>query len=185
MTLCTRTHECAFYQEIEPSLVLRVKHASAFMFCRGGHYKECARYRRLAAGENVPQTLMPDGSTGDWSEDTFSGSKRRFLVIEDSPVFAALASATIASHFSDSEIVRHLSFTEAQRDLAAGGYSAVVCGYGLGDGKTVHDVRRMTDAPIVVLTGRLEGVEAPTGARVVEKSAGPVALASAIRASLA
>jgi hypothetical protein len=164
--------------------LLRVKYASAFVYCRGGHHSDCARYRLLSAGAEAPGDLLPDGSTGQWSHSSASDSKQRFLVIEDSPVFAALASATIASHYSDSEIVRRLSFTEAQSDLVAGGYTAVVCGYGLGDGRTVHDVRRLTDVPIVVLTGRLEGVEAPARARIVEKSAGPVALVAALKASL-
>ena len=184
MSSCQRSHECPFYLEVEPSIVKRVKYASAFMYCKGGHQGECALASRIAAGQDVPMDLLPDGSMGDWTHGHGHGARTRFLIIEDSPVFVALASATIASNFSDAEIVRHHSLADAEADLLSGGFAAVVCGYGLGEGLTAHDVRKRTAAPIVVLTGRLEGVEAPSGARIVEKSAGPQALVGALQACL-
>jgi len=185
MSACPSHRECPFYLTVEPSIASRVRYASAFMYCRGGMYDRCALHEALVAGRDVPRNLMPDGTMGDWADDEHTRASRRFLVIEDSPVFAALASSTIASHYSDAEIVRRGSFAEAESDLRAGGFSAVVCGYGLGDGRTAHDVRACTSAPMVVFTGRLEGLDVPADARIVEKSAGPEALMAALRASLA
>ena len=184
MSACPTSRQCPFYLTVEPSISSRVRYASAFMYCRGGMHDRCALHAALIAGEEVAHNLMPDGTTGDWADDERTRANRRFLVIEDSPVFAALASSTIASHYSDAEIVRRASFAEAEPDLRAGGHSVIVCGYGLGDGRTAHDVRSLTPTPMVVFTGRLEGLEAPANARIVEKSAGPEALMAALRASL-
>jgi hypothetical protein len=185
MSTCPHSHECGFHNAVAPSIIQRVRHASAFVYCRGGKHESCALGVLLADGAEVPLNLMPDGSMGRWDEGELAARSRRFMVIEDSPVFAQLASATIASHYDGAEVVRHLSFGDAERDLAEGEYTAVVCGFGLGDGRTAHDVREVTDAPMVVLTGRLDGVEAPSRAFVVEKSAGPQALVAALRACLA
>jgi hypothetical protein len=185
MSACPSSHQCPFYLTVEPSIALRVRYVSAFGYCRAGMHDRCALHEALIAGRQVSRNLMPDGTMGDWADDERTRASRRFLVIEDSPVFAALASSTIASHYSDAEIVRRASFAEAEPDLRSGGYSAVVCGYGLGDGRTAHDVRAVTPAPMVVFTGRLEGLDVPVNARIVEKSAGPEALMAALRASLA
>ena len=185
MSMCPQNQACPFHAEVEPSVLKRVKYASAYAYCRGGRFSECALYSRLSRSEPVEQNLLPDGGIGDWAEAEHSRVRHRFLIIEDSPVFAALASATVASHYSDAEIVRHLSYSDAEADVQAGGFSAIICGYGLGDGRTANDVRVLTRAPIVVFTGRLDGVRPPVGAKVVEKSAGPDALIAAVRASLA
>ena len=181
MAACPRSADCVFYGAIEPSLIKRVKYAGSYTFCRGGQHEVCAIHRRLSEGQGVPPGMLPDGSMGDYlTEDRFV--VHRFLVIEDSPVFAALAASTIASTFTGAEVVRAATYDQAEGELADGMFSAVVCGFGLGGDRTAHDVRQLTHAPIVVLTGRPGDVDAPMGARVVRKGAGPEALASALRA---
>lgn len=181
MAACPKSADCVFYRAIEPSLIKRVKYAGSYSYCRGGQHEVCAIHRRLLAGESIAPGMLPDGSMGDYlSEDRFV--VHRFLVIEDSPVFAALTASTIAATFTGAEVVRAATYDQAEGELAEGMFSAVVCGFGLGDDRTVHDVRQLTRAPIVVLTGRPGEVDAPAGARVVRKGAGPEALASALRA---
>lgn len=181
---CPHAGSCVFYRTIEPSIIKRVRYASAFSYCRGGQHVACALHDQIQGGLPVRHNLMPDGAIGEYlDEDRFV--VHRFLVIEDAPVFAALASSAIASHFRGAEIVRKSTFEDAQDEIADGMYSAIVCGFGLGGGRTAHDVRGLTDAPLVVLTGRTGEIYAPAGARVVSKGAGPEALVDALRASIA
>ena len=184
MAGCPRSSECVFYRTIEPSIVKRVRYAGSFGYCRGGQHEACAIHTRLASGLQVTPGTMPDGSMGDYLTEDRSVI-HRFLVIEDSPIFAALASNTITSTFTGAQVVRATTYEDAAPELDGGMFSAVVCGFGLGGERTVHDVRRLTTAPIVVLTGRLGHVDVPHGARVVQKGAGPEALASALRSCLA
>lgn len=176
---CPRAEACAFHQAVEPSIIKRVKYANVYAYCRGGDHGKCALYSKMEAGLPVATNLMPDGTIGDYTDTGVVA--RRFLIIEDAPIFAALASSTIADHFQGSEIVRRTSYETAADDLRSSTFSAIVCGFGLGGDKTVHDVRRVTSAPIVVLTGRLGHIDAPYGSQVVAKGAGPEALASALR----
>ena len=180
---CPRNYECVFHQTVEPSVIKRVRYASVYSYCRGGQHAECAVYRALERSLPVPRNLMPDGAIGDYMDDRAPGTEHRFLIIEDSPVFAALASSTIASNFQGAHIVRKLSFEAAVEELA-NDYHAIICGFGLGGERTAHDVRKHTSAPMIVLTGRPDHGQLPHGARRVGKSEGPEALASAIRACL-
>jgi hypothetical protein len=107
------------------------------------------------------------------------------LVVEDSPIFSALAASTVRMGFPHSSVLECHSYEEAAILLTAGHVDALVCGYGLGEGKTAHDLREISDAPMVVLTGRLAGVVPPRGACVVEKIAGPGALQLALEGALA
>ncbi len=110
---------------------------------------------------------------------------RKFLVVEDSPVFAALATTTIRMGFPDARVEECHTFEEAIEHIRTGLVDLLVCGYGLDQGKTAHDIRALTDTPMVVLTGRPDEIDPPHGARVVEKMAGPLALQSAIQGLLA
>ena len=184
MAGCPSSADCVFYQTIEPSIVKRVRYASVYSYCRGGEHAACALYEKVATGLPVVHNLMPDGSIGEYLDED-RAVVHRFLVIEDSPVFAALAASVISTHFDGAQVVRHPTYDAAAGELAEGGFSAVVCGFGLGGDRTAHDVRQLTQAPIVVLTGRLGEVDAPAGARVVKKGAGPEALASALRTCIA
>lgn len=184
MAACPRSSTCAFHITVEPSIVKRVRYASVFPYCKGGRHEECAIFTKMLSGAPVPRNLMPDGLIGDYMDDEVSTAKR-FLIIEDSPVFAALASSTIASHFRGAEIDRRPSYEAAVEDLSRNHYSAIVCGYGLGGDRTAHDVRRVSAAPMVVLTGRPGDVHAPMGAVVVQKGQGSEALASALRSCVA
>ncbi len=109
----------------------------------------------------------------------------KFLVIEDSPVFAALATTTIRMGFPDARVEECHTFEEAVEHIRTGLVDLLVCGYGLDSGKTAHDVRALTDTPMVVLTGRPDEITPPRRACVVEKMAGPLALQSAIQTLLA
>lgn len=180
---CPRSDSCVFHQIVEPSIIKRVRYASVYSFCRGGQHEECALFAAAAAGHDIRPNLMPDGSIGDYLEDENVCQVRRFLIIEDSPVFAALASSCITTNFKGAQVVRKLSFEAALEDLGRE-YSAIVCGFGLGNGKTAHDVRNVTEAPMVILTGRPDHIELPRRAQRVNKGAGPEALASALRACL-
>lgn len=180
MSVCPRSTHCVFYTSVEPNVIKRVRYATSFGYCRGGQYEACALYQSLESGRDVAPGLLPDGSIGDYHDETRVA--RRFLIIEDAPVFAALASTTITMAFHGAEVVRRATFDDAAKDLAEGTFSAVVCGFGLGGDRTVHDVQKLTTAPIVVLTGRLGHVEAPHGVQVVRKGAGPDALAKALKA---
>ncbi len=184
MAACLYSVDCVFHRTVEPSIAKRIRYASSFVFCRGGREEECAIRGLLSRGATVPGNLMPDGTTGDYLPDATVAIRPRFLVIEDSPVFAALAASTLSRHFSGAEIVRHATFGAAEPDLRAGDHSAIVCGYGLGEGKTVHHVRELSSAPIVVLTGRPDQLQLPHRSRMVAKSAGPDALAAALRSIL-
>jgi hypothetical protein len=181
---CPRSNQCVFHLTVEPSIIKRVRYASLFPYCRGSQHESCALYAAMQAGRDVQPNLMPDGSVGDYLEDATSCAVRRFLIIEDSPVFAALASSCITSNFKGAQVVRKPSYHDALEDLNRD-YAAIVCGFGLGGGKTAHDVRMHTNAPMVVLTGHLGELDLPRGARRVGKSEGPEALAAALRACMA
>lgn len=183
MAGCPRSAECVFYRTIEPSIVKRVRYANSYGYCRGGQHEACAIHTRLVGGVAVTPGMLPDGSMSDYLTEDRS-VVHRFLVIEDSPIFAALASSTITSTFNGAQVVRATTYDEAAPELDDGMFSAVVCGFGLGGDRTVHDVRRHTSAPIVVLTGRLGAVDVPHGTKVVQKGAGSEALASALRSCL-
>lgn len=181
---CPRNNQCVFHLTVEPSIIKRVRYAALFPYCRGGQHETCALFTAMQTNRTIPLNLMPDGTTGDYLEDDTVCTMRRFLIIEDSPVFAALASSCITATFKGAQVVRKPSYADALEDLGRE-YAAIVCGFGLGGGKTAHDVRTHTEAPMVVLTGRPDQVDVPRGARKVGKSEGPEALAAALRAAIA
>jgi len=180
---CPRSGACVFHLSVEPSIIKRVRYASVYSYCRGGQHEQCALYRSVERNLPVPPNLMPDGSTGEYLDDAVAAGSHRFLIIEDSPVFAALASSTITSNFPGAHVVRKHSF-EAAVDELAHEWAAIVCGFGVGGDRTAHDVRDRTRAPMVILTGRPDHIVLPHGARRVNKGDGPEALASALRACL-
>lgn len=114
-----------------------------------------------------------------------TGNALRFLVVEDSPVFAALAANTIRMSYQGARVDECHSYEDAAGALLSHDFDVVVCGYGIGDGHTVFDMRSISDAPIVLLTGRPDQLTVPQDVRIVEKSAGPAALLGAISGCLA
>jgi hypothetical protein len=116
--------------------------------------------------------------------DVHGAGGRKFVVIEDSQVFATLTSCAIRTAFPGSHVEEFHSFQDVEMRLRFGDIDVVVCAYGLDAGKTAHDVRALCDAPMVVVTGRPDGIEPPKDSRVVTKMAGPVALRIAIQESL-
>lgn len=200
MAHCPQSETCAFYQAIEPSIVKRIKFASAFPYCKGDKFTECAIHARVSSGRDVPSDLLPDGSAGDYLDSPRAGTAHSatrsggtmgtagscFLVVDDSPVFAIIAANAIKQHVSGAEVEVCATFDEAEAVIRSKGIRLVVSGYGLGDGRTVLDVRRMTEAPILVFTGRPgEDRELPARSRVVAKGAGPDALRGALEYLLA
>jgi hypothetical protein len=192
MAHCPQSGTCTFYQAIEPSIVKRIKFASAFPYCKGDKFAECALYSRVISGRDVPTDLLPDGSAGDYLDSPSEQAARVggpvagtagscFLVVDDSPVFAIIAANAIKQHISGAVVEVCATFGEAEAVIRSKGIKLVISGYGLGDGKTVLDVRRMTEAPILVFTGRPgEDRELPHRSRVVAKGAGPDALRGAL-----
>jgi len=194
MSTCPFSYTCQFYRATEPSIVKRIKFASAYPYCKGGRHAACVLYPLMQNGADLPPDLLPDGSHGTYRESdglpaaTATGTAprrregtRRFLVVENSPVFATLAANVIRVAVPEAEVVQCASYGDATKHLADTP-DLIVCGYGLGEERTVHDLRRLTTAPIVLVTGRPGEIDVPTHARLVEKSAGPEALRTAIAA---
>jgi CheY-like chemotaxis protein len=181
---CPVSESCDLHQALRGSVIKRVRHPHVLPQCENTDGGGCALYQYVASGQPVPRGLMPDGST-DHSVDEGRPTERRFLVIEDSAVFATLTSSALRTHFTGAVVDCRESFDEAVGDLRSTQYSAIICGYGLGGDRTVHDVRDATQVPIVVLTGRPGVLELPRGSKMVTKGAGPEALVAAIRESLA
>lgn len=183
---CPKTSSCVFASAVEPSLVKRVRFASAFPYCKGGRHEECALYAILERGESVPSNLMPDGSYADYLDRHSAptrarGGAARFLVVDDSPVFATIAANTLRLRFPNAEVVQCHSFQEAEPELKGAGFALIVSGNGLGGGHSFRDVRRLTTAPMVLFTGwPPAAADVPAGCKVVKKDAGPEALRAAI-----
>ncbi|MHB1017845.1 MAG: response regulator [Coriobacteriia bacterium] len=177
---CPVSDACELHQQLRSSVIKRVRYPQVLPLCESTNGERCALYAHLAAGRTVPRNLLPDGSVGEWADDG-SASSRRFLIIEDSQVFATLTASALRTRFPGSVVDIKPSFAAAQGDLAGVQYTVVICGYGLGGEHTVHDVRRVTRVPIVVLTGRPDEIALPTGSRKVMKASGPDALVAAVR----
>lgn len=105
----------------------------------------------------------------------------RVIVLDDSPVFSLFAAQAVASALPGADVTRYASFGEARQHLAGDQCDLVVCGFGVGDGMTANDVRRLSKAPIVLLTGRpMDEIGLPSKSHLVRKGAGPDALQAAI-----
>ncbi len=182
---CPKSSACVFAATVERSIVKRVRYSAAYPYCRGGRHDECALYIALGRGESVPHNLMPDGSVSDYLEEGASSTHvrgaNRFLVVDDSPVFATIAANSIRLRYPNAQVVQCHSFDEAAQELAAGRFTLIVSGNGLGGGKTFQDIRRLSLAPMVLFTGWPPAeTDVPDGCRVVKKDAGPDALSAAI-----
>ena len=177
---CPVSDACELHQQLRVSVIKRVRYPQVLPICDSTTGEQCALYGHLAAGRGVPRNLLPDGSTGDWADDA-QGVSRHLLIIEDSQVFATLTASALRTRFPGAVVDIRPSFVAAQSDLVTTQYSAVICGYGLGDGHTVHDVRKITKSPIVVLTGRPDEIALPSGSRKVMKASGPDLLVAAVR----
>lgn len=113
-----------------------------------------------------------------------SATELRALVVEDSPVFSALTASTIRLEYPGARVLQCRTLIEAEAALGRAPVDVIVCGAGLSDGSTAHDIGRITPTPMVVMSGRLGDVSLPPGAEFVEKSAGPLALRDAIEECL-
>jgi len=184
MSTCPLHEECGFYRMVHPSVVKRIKYASSFPYCNTHQYQSCAIRAHLADGRTPPLNLLPNGHT-DSNLDTVGVDKAmKVVVLDDSVVFAMFAANAVATVLPNASVVRCTSYDEAAKELE-NGCGLVVCGYGVGDGKTAHDVRRASSAPMVLLTGRPEtDFDKPSNARVVLKGDGPEALRAAIGAAV-
>ncbi|HSK47848.1 MAG TPA: hypothetical protein VLA05_07585 [Coriobacteriia bacterium] len=184
MRACPLNVSCPFYSAVEPSFVKRVRFGAARRYCRGGLQESCALHPYVARGDAVPVGLLPSGGRGEY----LTGGKMlvRVLVVDNSPIFSMIAANAVTYHMPQAEVITCDSYDEAERQLASAHFEALVCGYGLGGGKTAHDLRRVSRVPMVVLTGRPEDqIEAPENCRIVQKGTGPEGLRAAIGASLA
>lgn len=186
MASCPQAGNCAFYRAVEPSLVKRIRYATSFPYCNSGKHESCALHPFLVAGSTPPADLLPNGGLADYADELpEQGSGMRVVVLDDSPVFSLFAANAVATCLPGASIVRCDSYSTAAGHLREADCGLIVCGYGVGDGRTAHDVRRITSAPMVLLTGRPEAeIDMPSDARVVAKGAGPDALRAAIGAAV-
>lgn len=192
MATCPSALSCPFFVEVEASLIKRVRFAAAFPYCNAGRHTECALYGSVAIGSKPPAGILPDGSFGEYlgsgrdaAEPAVCSIQHRYLVIEDSPIFAGFAANALRNERPDAEVVVCNGFDEAQRHLADDKFTLVVSGYGVGGGKTVHDIRALCDAPIVLFTGRDDCEVGTLGkVRVAKKSGGSAGLRDAMAALL-
>lgn len=116
---------------------------------------------------------------GSWDGDVY-------LIVEDSPVFATLFEYALRAFVgARGQVIRCNNYDEAAEHIYSGNVKVVVCGYGIGDGKTAHDLRSICSAPFVIMTGRPGAVEPPSSSVVLDKNAGPERLKAAVEASLA
>ncbi len=189
MAACPLHDSCVFYSTIEPSIVLKMRYASSYPYCKGGRNGDCAISVLMTNGRTVPSDLLPDGARADYAGTGSSSPAARantgtgsdYLVVEDSPVFATIAANAVRQHFPGANVTVCTNFEDATRVIREGGARLVISGYGLGSGKTVLDLRALTSAPILIFTGRpTEDRELPSLSRVVTKGAGPDALHQAM-----
>jgi hypothetical protein len=187
---CPRSRECPFHIAVEASVAKRIRFASSYPYCRGGKHAECAISLSIERGEAPPADLLPTGGHAVYSDEAAAvvveGDGSRVLVVDDSPVFCTISKNVIGNMMPESTVVACVDYGEARRQLDAGPVALVVSGLGIGDGRTAHDLRPLTEAPIIVLSGRPDAdLGGLRNARLVRKDAGPGALSAAIEASLA
>lgn len=182
MASCPQATRCVFYTSVQPSVVKRIKFASAFPYCNGSIFAQCALYERIDTGRPVEPNLLPTGGFGDYLESEALGANgERYVVVDDSPIFATMVSNSLRTYAPRAYVVECRSYDDASTAIASGPVTLVVSGNGIGSGKTAQDIRRITTAPMIVLSGRPENeVELPSNARFISKGAGPAAITSAI-----
>lgn len=196
MTKCSSSGDCPFHTAVEASIIKRIRFASAYPYCNGSLAPKCAIHNVMLSGGVLDRDLMPDGSRGErWDDETSSravtsgravpsskySSRHRFLVVEDSPIFAKFATNTIQYEYPDAEVVECHTYADAARELRTGHFKLVVSGFGLDAGKTAHDIRGLCDAPMVLLTGQPDRDTTGLGtAALVQKGAGSDAMRAAI-----
>jgi hypothetical protein len=173
---------------IEPSVLKRVKFASAFPFCRGGRYHLCELRPYLLRGEAPPRTLLPTGAHVDYlgAADSPRGPSRvRVLVADESGVFRALTAQTVTQSLPDAELEAYDTLTDTILALGSRDFDLLVCADAFADGRTAHDLRALCSVPMVVLAGddRLLR-QPPANSRVVPRNAGPEAVRSAVADAL-
>ncbi len=184
MSTCPRSDSCGFFQAVQPSLSKRLKYATSFPYCNTSGHRHCAIYTFLDDGRMAPPDLLPNGGIDDYADAAEAGNGMKVVVLDDSAVFAMFAANAAAATLPGARVVRCETYTQALRELADGSCGLLVCGYGVGEGATAHDLRRASSAPMVLLTGRPEAeIDKPPNSRVVLKGAGPDALRAAIGAA--
>lgn len=188
---CSYSESCEFYHTVERNIRLRLKYAFAYPYCKGSRDDQCAIAKLVRDGGPVPEDLLPDGSRDPYRSGAYTPTASAvrtgadYVVVEDSPVFATIAANAIRQHFPGADVKTCRTFDEAVRAIDTHTTRLVVSGYGVGDGKTVLDIRRHTPAPILIFTGRpTEDRELPERSHIVMKGAGPDALHVAMDALL-
>ena len=184
MSTCPQAASCGFFGAAQPSLAKRIKYATSYPYCNTDRHDSCAIYTYLADERKPPSDLLPNGGIDEYGEASNAGVGLKVVVLDDSAVFAMFAANAVATALPGARVVRCENYREALDELADGSCGLVVCGYGVGEGVTAHDLRRACTAPMVLLTGRPESeIDKPSNSRVVLKGAGPDALRAAIGAA--
>lgn len=185
MSTCPRSEQCGFYRAVQPSLAKRLQYATSFPYCNTGGHSHCAIYTYLDDDRVPPSDLLPNGGLDDYGDAMSAGAGMKVVVLDDSVVFAMFAANAAATALPGASVVRCATYSDALEELSDGRTGLVVCGYGVGEGVTAHDLRRASSAPMVLLTGRPEAeIDTPVNCRVVLKGAGPDALRAAIGAAV-
>jgi len=188
MSTCPEGKSCPFHQAVERNVLKRVKYASAFPLCRRGEFSRCAIRPYLLRGEPAPEDLMPTGECeryGDGAHSPGHSNSSRVLIVEPSAVFRTLARNAVQSCMDAERVVAAGTFEEAVRQLSGQPVGLLVCAERFDCGRTAHDIRAISSAPMIVLTSNDAALQSPPArSRVVARSAGPEIMRSAIAAFL-
>lgn len=181
---CPFSMKCAFYQRIEPHVVMRIRYASSFPYCKGGNHQECALITYVESDSAAPAGLLPTGKQDEGTVAHGSGDTTRSVVVVDSSrVFMRLASAAVRAVDSSAHIIEAHSFDEAAAHIPSA--DLVVSGSELGPGHTPFDISRLArpGMPLIVLSSGGD-TPVPEGAVVVDHTRGSSALSDVIRRRL-
>lgn len=87
---CPRHKDCAFYQSVVSSPLLRVKYATMYPYCKDGKHESCMRWWLMEQGSSVAEDLLPDGGKDNFAAETRGarfGGGRKVMVVDDLPLF--------------------------------------------------------------------------------------------------
>ena len=125
---CPRKPDCPFFRAINPHVMLRIKYAQGFPFCRNGLHPECEIHRLLEIGLEPPKNLTPWGDFIDYDENTADEGKKdsvhRILLIEPSAVFRSILVNTIEHNIPNVLLRSTSTFDELQ--IRRGDYDLII-----------------------------------------------------------
>ncbi len=150
---CPRHEQCAFFNSVRGSALLRIKYATMYPYCKGGKHESCMRWFLMEGGRPVPDDLLPDGG-----KDMFAAELRnvepspraRVLVVDDLPLFRKSLVTMVSNACAGScQIVEAESAEEALQRLSESpnGWQLVVTDYNMGEMNGFDLIMRMRMNP--------------------------------------